>query len=311
MRLKANILAIAILAACSGGETEPETDVRVTSKEPLTPVLVQHDDETVDSLQLYMLDCGLIDISDLDGFSSAGDYAGVSDTFADTCWLLRHPKGNLLWDLGLPTGLVGNGEQNNGVFTLSMDRTLTDQLVEIGLFADDVDMISISHSHFDHSGQADQFQNAKWLVHADEYAAMFPLEIETEDDTTDTAESDEGSPDLYVDFASLDHEKFTGEYDVFGDGSALIIPTPGHTPGHTSLLVKLPEAGPVFLTGDLYHRSESRALKRVPRFNSDEAMTLASMDAFEARAAAEGARIIIQHEPDDLADLPKAPAPIR
>ena len=80
--------------------------------------------------------------------------------------------------------------------------------------------------------------------------------------------------------------------------------TPGHTPGHSSLLVNLPETGPVLLTGDLYHRAESRQLKRVPQFNTSEETTLASMDVFEAKAAELGARVIIQHEPADTDDLP-------
>ena len=84
----------------------------------------------------------------------------------------------------------------------------------------------------------------------------------------------------------------------------IIFPTPGHTPGHTSLQVNLTETGPVLLTGDLYHRTESRLLSRVPRFNTDEAMTLESMAAFEARADALGATVIIQHEQDDIAQLP-------
>lgn len=260
---------------------------------------------------MYMLDCGLIDISDLDGFSSTGDYAGLADTFADTCWLLRHPKGNFLWDLGLPTGLVGNGEQTNDVFTLSMERTISDQLVEIGLFTSDIDMISISHSHFDHAGQADQFPAAKWIVHKDEYAAMFPDGSGSVSEEGDTENGGVDADHPFAVFAMLEREEFTGEYDVFADGSVTIIPTPGHTAGHTSLLVNLPETGPILLTGDLYHRSESRTLKRVPRFNFDEQQTLASMEAFEARASATGARVIIQHDADDMADLPKAPSPIR
>ena len=79
--------------------------------------------------------------------------------------------------------------------------------------------------------------------------------------------------------------------------------SPGHTPGHTSLQLMMPETGPVLLTGDLYHRAESRELKRVPRFNSDEAMTVSSMEAFEARADALGAKVIIQHEPADIDPL--------
>ena len=104
-------------------------------------------------------------------------------------------------------------------------------------------------------------------------------------------------------FNPLERKTFRGDYDVFGDGSVVIFETPGHTPGHTSLQLMMPEAGPVLLAGDLYHRSESRELKRVPRFNYDEAMTLASMDAFEARAKELGATVIIQHEPQDIDPL--------
>ena len=306
-----SILSVALLAAaCSGNEPATETEHQTTKTATDAPAPIESTAQ-ISQLQMYMLDCGLIEISDLDGFSSAGDYAGQSDTFTDTCWLLRHPDGDFLWDLGLPTGLAGSGQQNNGVFTLSMERTLTDQLVEIGMFANDVDMISISHSHFDHTGQADQFQSAKWLVHAAEYAAMFPAEAGETGESAESNENDESSANPFIDFASLERQVFTGEHDVFGDGSVIILPTPGHTPGHTALLVNLPEAGPILLTGDLYHRHESRTLKRVPRFNTDEAQTLVSIDTFEARATATGARVIIQHEMDDIAGLPKAPLPIR
>ena len=307
MRVRHTIFALALLAACSNGDTAdtpeeaPVDDTPVESTIDTTPPSVQ-------ALELYMLDCGLIEISDLDVFSTAGDYAGQTDTFADTCWLVRHPEGNFLWDLGLPTGLVGEGPQENDVFTLSLERTISDQLAEIGLFASDVEKISISHSHFDHSGQADQFPEATWLVHADEYAAMFPPEAsgeETDDEVNDT------NSNPYFAFEDLAREEFTFEVDVFGDGTVRIIPTPGHTPGHTSLYVDLPEMGPVLLTGDLYHRLESRDLKRVPRFNVDEAQTRASMDAFEAMAEETGARVLIQHEMDVYNALPKSPEPIR
>ena len=94
---------------------------------------------------------------------------------------------------------------------------------------------------------------------------------------------------------------------MFGDGSVVILEMPGHTPGHTALLVGLPESGPVLLSGDLYHRAESRELGRVPRFNSDEAQTRVSMAAFEQLAQELGARVIIQHETSDVATLPEPP----
>ena len=305
MKYPSLLLAICLLIACSGGQDADTTEAPIieeqTASEPTNTVAAE-------PLHMFMLDCGTLQISDLDAFSSAGDYAGQTDVFADTCWLIRHPEGDLLWDLGLPSELVGAGEQESDVFTLSMDRSLTEQMRDFGYAPWDLDYIAISHSHFDHAGQANQFQDAKWLVHEDEYNSMFPADPEVLENDPDV---DGEVTDPFAAFATLEHEMFAGERDVFGDGSVIIIPTPGHTPGHTSLQVMLPETGAVLLTGDLYHRRTSRELRRVPRFNSNEAETLASMDGFEARAASLGAKVIIQHSQADIADLPRPPEALR
>ena len=74
---------------------------------------------------------------------------------------------------------------------------------------------------------------------------------------------------------------------------------PGHTPGHTVLQFNLPGSGTILLAGDLYHRTESRELQRVARFNPDEPETRESMRAFEMLTNELGARVAIQHEPED------------
>jgi len=104
---------------------------------------------------------------------------------------------------------------------------------------------------------------------------------------------------------------FTDDHDVFGDGSVVIIQAPGHTSGHTVLLVRLAGAGPVLLTGDLWHRAESRRGRRMPVYNSSRAQTLASMDRVEALVAASDARIIVQHELADYQSLPRFPSGLR
>jgi glyoxylase-like metal-dependent hydrolase (beta-lactamase superfamily II) len=86
-----------------------------------------------------------------------------------------------------------------------------------------------------------------------------------------------------------------------------IIQSPGHTVGHTVLLVQLADAGPILLSGDLWHLAESRERRRVPPFNFDRTQTLASMDKVEALVAATGARVVIQHEAADIAALPRFP----
>lgn len=99
-----------------------------------------------------------------------------------------------------------------------------------------------------------------------------------------------------------------GHMDVFGDGSVLILKTPGHTAGHKSLPVRLRTSGPVLLTGDLFHTRENKAYRSVPAPNVDRADTLASFDRFEGVAARESARVIVQHSPEDVAALPASPS---
>lgn len=300
--------AIAVAGCGGGGEkAEPETQTPGTQSQaevtprdlsaalPTPSTGAQAPRALPEILSLYTMDCGTISISDLDGFSTAGDYKDQSDVFTNTCYLIRHPDGDLLWDLGLPAAIKGPEPTVNDVFTLTVDVTIEEQLSLIGLTPGDIDYVSISHSHFDHSGQPEAAGNATWLVHTREYQTMFA--------NPETAES-------YAGFTGFERQEFTGDYDVFGDGSVVILDLPGHTPGHTALQVMLPDNGPVLLTGDLYHRTESRTLKRVPRFNSDEALTRQSMARFEQLAQTLEAFVIIQHELDDVEQLPTMPEPL-
>lgn len=301
---------ILAIAACSGPASEhdepaPDTNEAPAAGPDITPSS-QEDAGGVDALQLIKLDCGTIYVSDLDIFSTAGDYAGQTDTFTDTCWLVRHPDGDLLWDLGLPGILTAQDEQTTGVFTVSLDRTIADQLAERSITMAEIEYVAISHSHFDHAGQVDLVEGSTWLVNQLEYDHMFPAPEVTEEAPSADAEADGGADagNQFPGFEVLEHEIIADNHDVFGDGSVIIFMTPGHTPGHSSLIVNLPETGPVMLAGDLWHRAESRELGRVPQFNTNEEDTRQSIQVFEARAAELGAKVIIQHEPDDVDDLP-------
>lgn len=284
------MISLAGLAAvaCGDGETAPAPNTPA----PAGTAPVIEDASGIEQIELHVLDCGTIDISNLDDFSSTGDWAGQTDTFTNTCWLIRHPDGDLIWDTGVPGMLAGQPAFTQDIYTVSLAETLSAQLRAKNIAPSEIDYVAISHSHFDHVGQIDQVSDATWLVSKPEYDFMFPETAEGEAVTQFSA------------FAQMTFEVFEGEHDVFGDGTVIIFPTPGHTPGHTSLQVMLEDTGPVLLTGDVYHRTESRQLRRVPRFNTDEAASLASMDVFEARAVDLGAKVIIQHEPDDIDPLP-------
>ena len=282
--------AFTLAPACA-----PKAAPADTPAEPVVEAVAEA--EAPAPLTVNVLDCGTINVTDLDAFSSAGDYAGQTDTLTDSCFLINHPDGRLLWDLGLPGMLAGAGEQTvGGIFNVSLDKTIAQQLADLGLTPDDIDYVSLSHDHFDHIGQVSQVQGATWIVQEDEYNDMFPPEG-TE------ANADPQLAAMWVAFGPMKAEKISGDYDVFGDGTVKIIEMPGHTPGHSVLLLDMPESGPVLLAGDLYHRKESRALRRVPRFNWSEPETLVSMDKFEALADDLGAKVILQHEPDDIEPL--------
>ena len=100
----------------------------------------------------------------------------------------------------------------------------------------------------------------------------------------------------------------TGDKDVFGDGSVIVLRMPGHTPGHSCLLVRLKDMGPVLLTGDLVHFRENYETNGVPSFNFDRAATVASIERMKQIAANLKATVIIQHDMRDIGKLPAFPA---
>jgi N-acyl homoserine lactone hydrolase len=258
-------------------------------------------DATPPGIELYALHCGHIRIADADYYADDGSLKGQARELIDPCYLIRHPKGDLIWDTGLGDAVHDKPVDSDGE-RLEVPVKLVDQLKLLNLTPADIEFFSLSHSHFDHVGNAALFTRATWIVDPDERARMF----------SDKARAGEN----FAQVAPL--ERFPtkliagqGDYDVFGDGSVVIVQAPGHTPGHCVLLVKLAQAGPVLLTGDMWHMAESREQRLVPRFNTDRAQTIASMDKVEALAAKTGARIVRQHVPADFTALPAFPAPLK
>jgi glyoxylase-like metal-dependent hydrolase (beta-lactamase superfamily II) len=252
-------------------------------------------------LKLYAMDCGLFEVPNGDMFSDDGAYKDKPERLVVPCFLIRHPKGDLVWDTGVPqeTADLPNGKGPGG---LTVKHKLTDQLTQLGLTPDKVTYLSVSHGHFDHIGNAGLFAKSTWIVDKRERDWVF----------RDQARADKGG---FARYAALETAKtiiVDGDkpYDVYGDGSVLIYRTPGHTPGHTVLWVDLPKSGPIILAGDMWHIAESRAARRVPRFNFDKAQTLASMDKVEKLAADTHAKVIREHVIADFETLPAFPKPL-
>ncbi|HEY0303486.1 MAG TPA: N-acyl homoserine lactonase family protein [Longimicrobiales bacterium] len=250
---------------------------------------------------LHALDCGDITTSDRSQFSP-GVGVGQRLDLTNTCYVVRHPRGVLVWDTGLPDALAASPDGMRGQqYHVRRKQTLTDQLTRLGLTPDAINYLAISHLHFDHSGNANYFTKATWLIQKPEYEAAFSAR----------------APQMGFELGSYDKlksnpvQQLTGDHDVFGDSSVVILSTPGHTIGHQSLLVRLPSGNKVLLSGDLWHFRGNRQIRGVPAFNFDKAQTLASMDRVEALLKAHNARLIIQHDPEDVAALGPLPATVR
>jgi N-acyl homoserine lactone hydrolase len=90
--------------------------------------------------------------------------------------------------------------------------------------------------------------------------------------------------------------KLEGDHDVFGDGSVVLLATPGHTPGHQSLLIKLPKTGALLLSGDAVHFKDNWEIRRVPDINFDKEQTAASLQRMADILAKEKAQLWINHD---------------
>ena len=267
----------------------------------LTPGMLRA--ETVSApapdLEMWRLACGDINLADGGIFSDTHLFDGQPRALTSSCYLIRHGKDYMLWDVGLPKTLVGAPTSDHGV-SLSLERSLVDQITQLGIDPKEITKVAVSHYHFDHTGQLPDFTGATLLI--------------SEKDWEVVSSKQEGVPYLTRPlFAAWLGPKagkvktIAKDEDVFGDGSVLIKATPGHTPGHTALLVRLPKTGDVLLTGDLYHFQAQAAQHGVPQYNYNREKTLASMARFDETAKALNARVVIQHDPSHIRRLPAFP----
>jgi len=224
------------------------------------------------ALRLYIFDCGAYKNTDPSMFGFKKEEVAVLD-MSVPCYLVVHPKGTLMWDAGVvPDGdfkADGSPVSEGGAVAT---QPLKPQLAAIGYAPEDIQYISFSHYHVDHTANANMFAASTWLVNQAEHDIMFS-----------------GKPAMAkVDknFSALKDSKTTilpaaSDYDVFGDGTVIIKPAPGHTPGHQVLFLKLPKTGPVLVAGDLYHYPEERNTDHMMKFEYNKEQTLASRAKIE------------------------------
>jgi glyoxylase-like metal-dependent hydrolase (beta-lactamase superfamily II) len=241
--------------------------------------------------RLYILNCGEGVAGDISRWSPGVD-VGKSMPMAENCYLMHHTQGWLLWDTGVTDAIAAkpNGQVPSESWAIHWYRpkTLAAELAAVGVKPSDIKYLAISHTHPDHIGNVEMFPQSLLLVQKAEYDWPNPLGV------------GRFKPEHPV-------KKLEGDYDVFGDGSVTIISTPGHTPGHQSLLVRLPKTGAIVLSGDAVHFKSNWDNRRVPSINTDKDQTMTSMQRIADVLAKEKAQLWINHDKAQRDTLKMAP----
>jgi N-acyl homoserine lactone hydrolase len=254
--------------------------------------------------KLYRLDCGHSLAND-ESVWTPGENVGREIEFSSTCWLIKHGSEWLIWDTGVPETSLNDPR---GWSTLPklivyhLDRSLTDQLAEIGLKPGDIGRVAISHTHGDHIGNMGLFPNSTIVMQQAEYNWIH---------------SPNGPNDNVNQLMALARQLLgtpkklqliDGDTDVFGDGSVMLVSTPGHTPGHQSLLIHLRNSGFIILSGDVVHLQRNFQKGIVPSLNTSKPESIASMEKVRHLIAVYKAALFINHDKNQTGTLKLIPA---
>ena len=210
--------------------------------------------------------------------------------------IIEHPDGVVVIDTGVDPSTIQRPPPSDDQAFLDCTPIvprgtgLVEQLAATGLTPTDVRFVINTHLHLDHAGGNRSMPEATWLVRRAEleYAARPADERQAQEYPAGIADGTDSRWTAYDDDEVI---------DVFGDGSLTVVPTPGHSPGHQSVLVQL-RSGAVLLPGDAVWTAAMRASTRLPGLLWDEAAYRSSRRRLDELATSTGARWLYPHEPE-------------
>ena len=255
-------------------------------------------------INVYALGTGYIE---LDRASMVSDLEpGQPWTVPVTSFLVSHPSGKLLFDTGVhcqarldPLARLGAERMKRLAVKSQAGDDVVPQLATLGLMPDDIRFVANSHLHFDHCGGNEFFPRATFLVQRPELeSARRPGFVP-------------GYSPSPIDFDHpLDYRMIEGEHDVFGDGSVILFPTYGHTPGHQSLRVRAGKQGQIVCASDACYTRENMDRDVLPKILWDASVMSESLAALRKLHDQVGATMFYGHDPAHWQATPRAPAPV-
>ena len=255
-------------------------------------------------MRLYMFEAGVL--------KSQKQYFTLNQGFGDTFdvpvpfFLIDHPKGKVLFDTGNALEVVNNKEEHWGGVIAAYDPVMTEEqwcvnaIKKVGVAPEDISYVILSHLHLDHAGGVGHFPNARYVVQRDEmHFAYVP-------DPYMKGAYIRKDFDKDVDWLILEGWE-QDRFDLFGDGSIEIWFTPGHTPGHQSILVNLPNSGPMFFAADACYTQSNLEDGVLPGLMWSAGETVRSVERMRYLKEARGVKIVTGHDPESWKSVKQAP----
>ncbi|MBS9432796.1 N-acyl homoserine lactonase family protein [Photorhabdus hainanensis] len=222
-------------------------------------------------------------------------------------FLLTHPNGHTLIDGGNaveaatdPKGYWGNITKAYWP-VMREDEGCVAQVKKLGIDPADIRYVVQSHLHLDHTGAIGRFPNATHIVQRREYEYAYTPDWFS---AGGYIRKDFDRPGLKWEF--LDGER-NDMFDVYGDGTLKTVFTPGHSPGHQSLLVTLPNSGSLLLTIDAAYTLDHWEERALPGFLTSTTETVRSVQKLRHLAKRTNAIVVTGHDPDAWPTFRKAP----
>ncbi len=256
------------------------------------------------TIKLYFFEAGILK-SQKQHFTAGVDVGKPFDVPVPFL-LIEHPKGLVMFDTGNAFEVIHNKEEHWGSMLAVYDPIMTEDqwcinaIQKIGHKPEDVKYAILSHLHLDHAGGVGHFPNAKYIVQRDElHFAYVP-------DYYMKGAYIRKDFDKPVDWMILNGWK-EDKFDLFGDGSIIIYLTPGHTPGHQSILVNLPNSGPMFFAADACYTLQNLNENILPGLIWSSGETVKSVERMLHLKECCGATIVTGHDPEAWKSFKQAP----
>lgn len=233
-----------------------------------------------------------------------------------TAYAIEHRDGLVLFDTGVDPALVSNPDYISSAigrfilnrvfrFHIGPEDALDKQLQAINLAATDVSKVVVSHLHFDHIGGIAHVPQAELLVSSDEWRRLDAPSPERDWILREHIELP-GAKWHPVEFAPTDDPLLTpfgGCYDVMGDGTMMLLPTPGHSPGSMSMLVRSSGLPPLLFVGDLTYELEPLHHDRVPGIGDPDQLKASFAIVRALEDALPDLVVVPSHDPSAAAKL--------